>query len=185
MIPSVVRNFKRSVKASDSSLVALTESIRQKIVIGFTMEIPEIVKVTVRNAYLVIGGISAMILTMHGKSYEGLNWYGAMQHSLMASDQFRRCLYNEIGDYLVAKGVSASKEYPWLVRCTEDIRRDCPEAKTVYKAIGIDYDPTAAYPIETFPVVRVDRNNKPLNPILLTDFITRYTSNFFFFFITR
>jgi hypothetical protein len=99
-----------------------------------------------------------------------------MQHPLLASDQFRRCLYNEIGDYLVAKGVSASTEYPWLVRCTEDIRRDCPEAKSVYKKLGEDYDPTAAYPIETFPVVRVDRNNKPLNPILLTDFINRYTS---------
>jgi hypothetical protein len=97
----------------------------------------------------------------------------------MASDQFRRCLYNEIGDYLVAKGVSASREYPWLVRCTEDIRRDCPEAKSVYKAIGATYDPSAAYPIETFPVVRVDRHNNPLNPILLTDFnyLTTSTSN--------
>ena len=74
------------MKALHCYFVALTESIRQKIVIGFTMEIPEIVKVTVRNAYLVIGGISTMILTIHGKSYEGLNWHGAMQHSLMASD---------------------------------------------------------------------------------------------------
>ncbi len=162
------------MKGLHCSLVALIESIRKKVDIGITMEIPEIVQVTVRNAYLVIGGISAMILTMHGTSYEGLNWHGAMQHSLMASDHFRRCLYNEIGDYLVAKGVSASKEYPWLVRCTEDIRRDCPEAKTVYKAAGMDYDPTAAYPIELFPVVRVDRHNNPLNPILLTDFITPY-----------
>ena len=104
-----------------------------------------------------------------------------MQHPLLASDHFRRCLYNEIGDYLVAKGVSASTEYPWLVRCTEDIRRDCPEAKSVYKALGATYDPTAAYPIETFPVVRVDRHNNPLNPVLLKDFITNiipYTSTY-------
>ena len=71
--------------------------------------------------------------------------------------------------------------YPWLVRCTEDIRRDCPEAKAVYKALGATYDPTAAYPIETFPVVRVDRHNNPLNPVLLKDFITNiipYTSTY-------
>jgi hypothetical protein len=84
-----VRNFQRSVKGLHLSLIALIESIRQKVDIGITMEIPEIVKVTVRNACLVIGGISAMILTMHGKSYEGLNWHGAMQHPLMASDHFR------------------------------------------------------------------------------------------------
>ena len=106
-----VRNFHRNVKAFHSSLIALTESIRQKKDIGVTVERPEIVKVTIRNAYLVMGGISTMILAIRGPSGEGLNWHGAMQHPLLASNHFRRCLYNEIG-YLVAQGVSTSTDYP-------------------------------------------------------------------------
>ena len=85
-----VRNFHRSVRALHSNLMALNESIRQKNEIGITVEVPEIVKVTVRNAYLVMGGISTMILAIHGATLDGLNWYGAMQHPLLASDQFRR-----------------------------------------------------------------------------------------------
>ena len=70
-----VRNFHRSVRALHSTLIALNESIRQKNEIGITVEIPEIVKVTVQNTYLVMGGISTMLLAMHGATLDGLNWH--------------------------------------------------------------------------------------------------------------
>ena len=54
-------SFHRGVKAVNSSLIALIESIRQKTVIGVMKKMPNIVKVTLLNTNLVMGGVSTMV----------------------------------------------------------------------------------------------------------------------------
>ncbi len=50
----------------------------------------------------------------------------------MASDVYKRLLYAMYADFLRSEQVDVEREYPWVVRYTEDIREDAPSQLPLY-----------------------------------------------------
>ena len=80
----------------------------------------------------------------------------------MQSNHFRRCLWNELGEYLVAKQVKISEGYPWLFRYTENMQRDCVGWITAaYARVGVGYDPSVVPRILLYPIMTKDLSDRP------------------------
>ena len=101
-----------------------------------------------------------------GPDYQEVNWKPTKPWLLMSSDVFKRVLYSMYADFLRAEKVDVEREYPWLVRYTEDIREDAPSQLTLY------YQHTKALthkPVTKAEMVAAHRKYVPYHPELTLD----------------
>ena len=125
-----------------------------------------------------MGAIKSVVSAIAGEEFDGVNWFAGHQHPVMRSNHFKRCLWNELGDYLVTRNINIPEVFPWLFRYTENIKRDCVGWITAaYARVGVGYDPSEIAPILSYPTMTKDLNNRSLDKICLTDFNLSHSSN--------
>ena len=107
-----LRNFHSRVRHLHGIVSAMLEANRQKIQAGSGKEAPEIVRTATHYCCRVMGAIKSVVSAIAGEAFDRVNWYGGNNLLIMQSNQFRRCLWNELGEYLVAKQVKISEDYP-------------------------------------------------------------------------
>jgi hypothetical protein len=83
-----------------------------------------IVEQSDKNACQIIGGIDDILHDIAGPNYQEVNWRSSKPWLLMHSDVFKRVLYSMYTDFLRSERINVEREYPWLIRYTEDIRED-------------------------------------------------------------
>jgi hypothetical protein len=131
----------------------MLEANRQEIQAGSGKESPEIVRTTAHYCCQVMGAIKSVVSAIAGEAFDKVNWYEGGRQPIMQSNNFRRCLWNELGEYLVARNIKISEDYPWLFRYTENIKRDCVGWITAaYANVGVGYDPAE---IPTNPIFSI------------------------------
>jgi hypothetical protein len=72
-----------------------------------------------------MGAIQSVVSAIAGDEFDKVNWYGGCQHPVMRSNQFKRCLWNELGEYLNSRNICIHEDFPWLFRYTEYQERLC------------------------------------------------------------
>ena len=148
-----LRNFHSRVRRLYGIVSAMLEANRQELQAGSGKEAPEIVRTTAHYCCQIMGAIKSVVSAIAGEAFDRVNWHAGSQHPVMRSDHFKRCLWNELGDYLEAKKIKIAEDYPWLFRYTENIKRD----------FGLDYSGLKSKLI----LIRPQLNN-PTNVSILT-----------------
>jgi len=120
-----LRNFHSRVRRLYGIVSAMLEANRQELQAGSGKEAPEIVRTTAHYCCQIMGAIKSVVSAIAGEAFDRVNWHAGSQHPVMRSDHFKRCLWNELGDYLEAKKIKITEDYPWLFRYTENMKRDC------------------------------------------------------------
>ena len=85
-----------------------------------------------KNARQIIGGIDVILHDIAGPDFQDVNWLPKKPWILMTSDVFKRLLYAMYADFLRSVRVDVERDYPWIVRYTEDIREDAPSQLPLY-----------------------------------------------------
>jgi len=172
-----LRNLHSRVRRLYDILSAMLEKNRQKNQASSGKEAPAIVRATAHYCCLVMGAIQSVVSAIAGDEFDRVNWYGGCQHPVMRSNQFKRCLWNELGEYLKARNICIHEDFPWLFRYTENIKRDCAGwIIAAYARVGVGYDPSEIPPVLSYPTLTKDLNNRPLDKIYLIDFTKPYLS---------
>jgi hypothetical protein len=96
-------------------------------------KVPDIVALTNQQGRQIIHGIDQWFRKLGGDAQDQVNWKGAQQCFLYKSDAFLRLLHDCIGDFMSKfEDISVERDYPWLVRFTENIIRDAPSQFNAY-----------------------------------------------------
>ena len=119
-----------------------------------------------KNARQIIGGIDVILHDIAGPEFQDVRWQPTKPWLLMASDVFKRLLYAMYADFLRSERVDVEREYPWIVRYTEDIREDAPSQLPLY------YQHTKALthrPVTQRDMLAAHRQFVPYHPELTLD----------------
>ena len=73
-----------------------------------------------------------MFRKIGGEKQDQVQWKGAQQRFLYKSDAYLRLLYDFIGEFMNKfEDIAIERDYPWLVRFTENIFRNAPSQYNV------------------------------------------------------
>jgi len=96
-------------------------------------KVHDIISLTNQQGRQIIHGIDQLFRKMGGDKQDQVYWKGSQQCFLSKSDAFLRLLYECIAEFMNKfEDISIEKDYPWLVRFTENIIRDAPSQFNAY-----------------------------------------------------
>jgi hypothetical protein len=132
-------------------------------------DIPAIVKQTQEQARRAVHGIDQLLHDIAGVKYDSVNWQNIGRCHLMKSDQFARLLYDYMGSFLkLMECVDIERDYPWLVRYTDNVFRDAPSQCSVYYSLMEKYmDRTKE--LKRSEVAAAHERFQPYHPYLVID----------------
>ena len=96
-------------------------------------KIPDIVSSTYKKCRQVIHEIDQLFRKIGGDKQDQVQWKAVQQCFLYRSYAYLRLLYEFIGEFMNKfEDITIERDYPWLVRFTENISRDAPSQYNVY-----------------------------------------------------